>query len=139
MKNKLTFTISIISLCLILLACNFTGGTKSDSEKSVVKPEKDSEKKSDKKKSKVQIDESDESENSEKTTVLGKDEFKKLEIWECNLNKMGHVLIPGELSREELIELALKIHNDQWETVLFLIDDEAGANNHIRFMKQMCK
>ena len=139
MKNKPTLTISIISLCLILLACNFTGGTKSRSEKPVVKTEKDSEKKSDKKKSNVQIDEPDESQDSEETTVLGKNEFKKLEIWECNLNKMGHVLIPGELSREELIELALKIHQDQWETVLFLIDDEAGAKNHIRYMKQMCK
>lgn len=139
MKNKLTLTISIISLCLILLACNFTGGTKSDSEKPVVKTEKASEKKSDKKKNNVQIDKSDESEISEKTTELGKDEFKKLEIWECNLNKMGHVLIAGELSREELIELAEKIHKDQWETILFLIDDEAGAKNHIRYMKQNCK
>ncbi len=139
MKNRLTFTISIVSLCLILLACNFTGGAKSDDEKPVVKTEKDSGKKSGKKKSSVQIDESDESENSEETTVLGKGEFKKLEIWECNFTKMGHVVIPGELSREELVEVAEKIHRDQWETLLFLIDDEAGAKNHIRYMKQMCK
>lgn len=139
MKNKLTFTISIISLCLILLACNFTGGTKSDSEKPVVKTEKESEKRSSKRKSNVQTDEPDESQDSEKTTVLGKGEFKKLEIWECNFTKMGHVVIPGELSREELIEVAEKIHKDEWETLLFLIDDESGAKNHIGYMKQMCK
>lgn len=138
MKNKFTLTISLLLLCLLLLACNFSGAKSGDEKKPIIKTEKDLDKKSKTGKRNPQDDGNDKNKSSEKTNELGKDEFKKLEIWECR-GKVGHVLIPGKLSREELVELALKIHNDEWETGLFLVDDEAGAENHIRFMKQICK
>lgn len=141
MNNKFTLTISILLLCLILIACNFTNDeTRNDRQKPVVKTENGiDETKSKNKKKTVQSDENEETENSENTTVLGNNEYQKIETFPCNINPMGHALIASELSREELIELAQEIHIAEPETVVFLIDDKSEANDHINFMKQWCK
>lgn len=138
MNNNFTFTISILLLCMVLIACNFTDGeTRNDRQKPVVKTENEIDKTKSKNKEKnVQPDETAASEN---TTVSGKNEYKKFETFPCNFNRMGYALIPRGLNREELIELAQKIHTAEPATALFLIDDDAEADDHIYFMRQWCK
>lgn len=137
MNNKFTFTISILLLCLISLACNFTNGeTRNDGKKRVVKTGKGLD---ENKQRNVQSDENEETENSENTTASGKNEYQKIGTFPCNFNPMSHSLIPSGLSREELIKLAQDIHIAEPETVVFLIDDAAAADDHINFMKQWCE
>lgn len=138
MNNNFNFTISILLLCLILIACNFTDDeTRNERQKPVVKTENRIDETEGKNKEKnVQ---SDETETSENAATLDKNEYKKIETFPCNFNPMGYALIPRELSREELIELAQDIHIAEPETVMFLIDEAAQSNVHINFMKQWCK
>lgn len=64
---------------------------------------------------------------------------RKVESYEIKGFKFSYYLIPKDLSREELIETAQKIHDEEPERHLILIDDESGLSEYIEYAKEFSK
>lgn len=124
MNNKITFTISIILLCSVLLACSFRfGDTNSNSPNDVSRDKSASENNN----------------SEEKKTSSEKKRGEKIESFQCEINKMAYYLVPAGLSRKELIETARDVHNaEEQETKLWFVDDDALVKQHISYFKQWC-
>ena len=82
--------------------------------------------------------------NSESSREIGKIEKnsengdlpRKVESYEIKGFKFSYYLIPKDLSREELIETAQKLHDEEPERHLILIDDESGLSEYIEYAKE---
>lgn len=60
---------------------------------------------------------------------------KKLDSYELKGIRFAYYLIPSGLSREELTEVAKKIHSEEDDTQLILVDDDAKVAEYIAYVK----
>lgn len=60
---------------------------------------------------------------------------KKLDSYELKGIKFAYYQIPTGLSRDELIEVARKIHSEEEDTQLILVDDDAKVAEYIAYVK----
>jgi hypothetical protein len=123
MKNKITFVLSIALLCSIVLACNFKFGTSENKE--VAKNPTNS------KKGKKSRDE-DKASNEKQSADLP----KKLDRFNYQRFDYSVYLIPKNLSQEELITLAGRLHDDEPKSFLVLVDDDKKAEQYVTYHEQ---
>ncbi|MEZ5343966.1 MAG: hypothetical protein R2681_00290 [Pyrinomonadaceae bacterium] len=63
------------------------------------------------------------------------DSPKKIDSYEIKGFKFAYYLIPKNLNREELIETAQKIHEQENDTQLILVDDDSKVAEYIAYAK----
>lgn len=61
---------------------------------------------------------------------------RKVESYEIKGFKFSYYLIPKNLSRDELIETAQKLHDAEPERHLILIDDESGLSEYVEYARE---
>lgn len=130
MKNSNTFTISILLLCSMLLACNFKfGETTSDNINKESKQSNNSGEKTQLKKVKKTDDASTESDLTLPRRI-GSFRFNRLEFLIYQ--------IPKNSSKNELLKIAQNLHDKEPKSIINLADTD-GTDEYIDFYERLEK
>lgn len=60
---------------------------------------------------------------------------KKLDSYEIKGIRFAYYLIPADLDRDELVKTAERIHSDEADTQLILVDDDSRVAEYIKYVK----
>jgi hypothetical protein len=107
MKNKLNILLVLVLILSIGLACGFSSKTESGEPKVTTK--------------------------AEKTKPAG----ERIDGYTVKGFEFVYYKIPANLSREELIETAQKLHEEEPKAQLILVDDESGVKDYIDYAKSI--
>ncbi|MDQ3799570.1 MAG: hypothetical protein M3384_08975 [Acidobacteriota bacterium] len=117
MKNKLNILLVLILLLGVSLACNRSeakpGGTRSSSSTNI------------------------ENQTETRVTKSGDSdrETRRLDSYSLRGLEFIYYKIPADLSREELIETAQKLHEEEPKAQLILVDDDSQVEDYVKYAK----
>ena len=132
---NLIFALGI--LLTFALACNFKFGETSDSSNKEVSRKKSAESDNKSKKKSEKKDKENTSGEKETSSESETDSPQKLGGYRYQRFDYSMYLIPKNLSKDELTEIARDLHEQEPKTILLLVDDDEQAEQFINYHEQL--